>query len=203
MTTGLCISWRITELRTSICFWLKRSEFDPALRTAKDGSTVAEIAHVKPSNVCIDAVPSLSTVAGLAHTMPCQVDGKGPFVEDLRVELSATGVLTLHVSPLDKRSIDLSDSNAAVTLPKVSKRPFCLHVTQSKLNQCVLDASTGLHFEKWRQALCRFASLRAPQLYSFSISLCGEQMGEFSIRYSAAGVFTRSWRSNNGWTSNF
>ena len=107
------------------------------------------------------------------------------------VELSATGILTLHVSPLDKRSIDLSDSNATVTLPKVSKRPFCLQVTQSKLNQCVLDASTGLQFEKWRQALCRFASLEGNpfQLYTFSISLCGEQMGEnmLVIRFSHFG----------------
>ena len=94
----------------------------------------------------------------------------------------------LHVSPLDKRSIDLSDSNAAVTLPKVSKRPFCLQVTLSKFNQYVLDACTGLQFEKWRQALCRFASLEGNpfQLYTFSISLCGELMSEFSIRYSAA-----------------
>ena len=98
--------------------------------------------------------------------------------------------------PLDKRSIDLSDSNTAVTLLRVSKRPFCLQVTQSKLNQCVLDACTGLQFEKWRQALCRFASLEGNpfQLYTFSISLCGEQMGEFSIRYTAAQqIHQRQW----------
>eukprot|EP01043_Picozoa_sp_COSAG02_P069488 COSAG02_NODE_11927_length_1629_cov_3.316993_1_plen_480_part_01 len=166
-------------------------EFDPALRTTKDGSTAAEIADMRnhPTFASTLLPPSLDdSVAGLAHTMPCQVDGKGPFVEDLRVELSVAGVLTLHVSPLDKRSIDLSDSTATVTLPKVSKRPFCLQVTQSKLNQYVLDACTGLQFEKWRQALCRFASLEGTpfQLYTFSISLCGEQMSEFSIRYSAA-----------------
>ena len=104
------------------------------------------------------------------------------------VELSATGVLTLHVSALDKRSITLSDPNATVMPPKVSQRPFCLQVKQSNSVQCVLDAYTGLQFEKWRQALCRFASLEgAPfQLYTFSVSLCGEQMSEFSIRYSAA-----------------
>jgi hypothetical protein len=132
---------------------LKRKHGDPALRTTKDGSTAAEIADMRNHPMFASTLlpPSLDdSAASLAYTMPCQVDGKGPFVEDLRVELSATGVLTLHVSPLDKRSIDLSDSNAVVTLPKVSKRPFCLQVTQSKLNQCVLDACTGLQFEKWR-----------------------------------------------------
>ena len=111
----------------------------------------------------------------------------------------------MHVSPLDKRSIDLSDSNAVVTLPKVSKRPFCLQVTQSKLNQCVLDACTGLQFEKWRQALCRFASLEGNpfQLYTFSISLCGEQMSEFSIRYSAAEQIHSELAKHNGWTLSF
>ena len=166
-------------------------EFDTALPTINGGSTAADIALMRNHPTFASSLLPQSlddNVGSLAHTMPCQVDGKGVFVADVRVELSGTGVLTLHVSPLDKRSIDLSDSNAAVTLPKVSKRPFCLQVTQSKLNQCVLDACTGLQFEKWRQALCRFASLKGDpfQLYTFSVSLCGEQMSQFSIRYSAA-----------------
>jgi len=106
-------------------------EFDPELRTTRDGSTAAEIAqarnHLKFATTLLPT--SLDdSLAGFASTMPCQLDGKGPFVEDLRVELSAAGVLTLHVSRLDKRSIDLSESDATLMIPKVSKRPFCLQV---------------------------------------------------------------------------
>ena len=171
--------------------------FNTALLTT-GGETATKIALARGHTGFAEMMTSMtnresnSVATAMVGSLACQINGTGPFLEDIRVELSAVGVLKVRVAALDERTGNLTNPGTTVQLPKTAhrRRPFCLQVTSvSPPWQFVFDTGTAIEYQRWENALQRFGppkNATSFQMYTFSVSLCDEQVHEFTLRHRIA-----------------
>lgn len=144
-----------------------------------------------------EAAEAGASQLGLVGTLQCETEGWFTQFEDVKVELSRAGALTVKDTGTGAvTSADLTKRGTNVDEPKKKRagHPFCVRVDSvDPPRKFVFDMQNAEQHQRWLRELRAAAGIQAAQAkafrqYSFTVSTAEEVLKKFTIRHRNAGA---------------